>query len=181
MTIVVNFIAGPGTGKSTIAANVFAELKWFNVNAELITKFVKDKVWENSLDVLKNQLYMFTKQYYRLQWAANYVDVVITDSPLVMSLVYGEKESDAFKTLVMEKFMTHYNLNFFLKRKKPYNPVGRDQAEEKAMGLDNKLKSILEEYELPYMTFNGSPESVSGITEEILNVLALTRKLEINL
>ena len=46
--IVVNLIAAPGSGKSTIAAGVFEELKWEGVNAELITEFAKDKVWEEN-------------------------------------------------------------------------------------------------------------------------------------
>jgi hypothetical protein len=43
-TILVNLYAGPGTGKSTMAANVFSELKWMGVNCELALEFAKTKV-----------------------------------------------------------------------------------------------------------------------------------------
>ena len=51
MTLVVNFFAGPGAGKSSMAAGLFAELKFRGVNCELATEYAKDKVWEGSLGV----------------------------------------------------------------------------------------------------------------------------------
>ena len=38
----VNFYAGPGSGKSTMAAAIFSRLKWKDVNCELVTEFAKD-------------------------------------------------------------------------------------------------------------------------------------------
>ncbi len=45
-TLVVNLLGGPGSGKSTTAADVFARLKWQDINCELVTEFAKDLVWE---------------------------------------------------------------------------------------------------------------------------------------
>lgn len=42
-TLVVNLFGGPGSGKSTGAAYVFARLKMLGYNAELVTEFAKDK------------------------------------------------------------------------------------------------------------------------------------------
>jgi adenylylsulfate kinase-like enzyme len=36
-TVAINFYGGPGSGKSTMAAAVFAELKSRNVEVELVT------------------------------------------------------------------------------------------------------------------------------------------------
>ena len=44
--LVVNLFGAPGSGKSTGAAYIFSQLKIAGVNAELVTEFVKDKVWE---------------------------------------------------------------------------------------------------------------------------------------
>ena len=46
--VVVNMFGVPGAGKSTGAAFVFAKLKMMGINAELISEFAKDKVWEES-------------------------------------------------------------------------------------------------------------------------------------
>ena len=47
--IVVNLFGVPSAGKSTGAAYIFSRLKMEGINAELITEFAKDKVWENIL------------------------------------------------------------------------------------------------------------------------------------
>lgn len=49
--LVVNLFGVPGAWKSTGAAHVFSQLKMKGINAELITEFAKDKVWENNTEV----------------------------------------------------------------------------------------------------------------------------------
>lgn len=47
-TLIVNLFGAPGTGKSTGAAYIFSKLKMAGVDAEYVTEFAKDKVWDNS-------------------------------------------------------------------------------------------------------------------------------------
>ena len=54
-TLIVNFFGPPGSGKSTAAAYVFSKLKMAGVNAEIVTEYAKDKVWEENNEVFKNQ------------------------------------------------------------------------------------------------------------------------------
>ena len=84
--ICINLTAQPGAGKSTLAAATFAKLKMLGINCELVTEFAKDKVWENNKMALSNQIYIFAKQYYRMDRCAGKVDVIITDSPLTLTL-----------------------------------------------------------------------------------------------
>ena len=42
--LLISLYSGPGSGKSTGAAWIFAKLKLAGVNAELVTEFAKDKV-----------------------------------------------------------------------------------------------------------------------------------------
>ena len=46
--ILVNLYGAPGSGKSTGAAYIFSKLKMAGVDAELVTEFAKDKLWEES-------------------------------------------------------------------------------------------------------------------------------------
>ena len=57
-TIIVNLFGAPGAGKSTGAAYIFSKIKMAGVNAELVTEFAKDKVWEESKEVFNNQIYI---------------------------------------------------------------------------------------------------------------------------
>lgn len=52
--IVVNLFGAPGVGKSTGAARIFSNLKMAGINAELITEFAKDKVWEENKAVFND-------------------------------------------------------------------------------------------------------------------------------
>lgn len=87
--LIVNLFGVPGAGKSTGAAYIFSRLKMLGVNAELVTEFAKDKVWENNEEVFNNQAYIFGKQSFKISRCANKVDVVITDSPLPLSVFYN--------------------------------------------------------------------------------------------
>lgn len=50
--IVVNLFGVPSAGKSSGAAYIFSKLKMEGINAELVTEFAKDKVWEEILKAL---------------------------------------------------------------------------------------------------------------------------------
>ena len=64
--ILINLFGAPGAGKSTGAAYIFSKLKMHGINAELVTEFAKDKVWEESKAVFNNQAYIFGKQYFKI-------------------------------------------------------------------------------------------------------------------
>ena len=87
--LVVNLFGAPGAGKSTGAAIVFAELKKAGINAELVTEFAKDKTWEHNIMALGCQEYVFGKQSYRLRRCRDDVEVIVTDSPLPLSIIYN--------------------------------------------------------------------------------------------
>lgn len=165
-TLVVNLYGGPGSGKSTMSARLFSELKELGINAELVTEYAKDLVWQESTHVLDNQLYIFAKQYHRLWRVMNKVDVIITDSPLLLSTIYGETSS-TFKKLVLEEINKMNTLNIFLERVKPYNPAGRLQSEFDAKMIDDLIRLELEEKCIPYTSFKGEYSSTSTIVQLI--------------
>lgn len=175
-TLIVNLYGGPGSGKSTMCAAVFAELKWLGINCEMALEFAKEKVWEGSLNLLDDQLYIFGKQNHKIHRLLGKVDVILTDSPLMLSMIYAKTNDDQrphhpFNQLVMSEVKKLNRMNFFISRKKPYNPKGRLQSEEKAIKLDQEIFSMLENWgEYPYV-FPGRRESVPGVVEKIMEEL----------
>lgn len=175
MTLVVNMVGGPGTGKSTTAAGVFFELKNRGVNCELIQEYAKDQVWGRTTTTLGNQIYIFGKQYHRLWRMMDQVDVVITDAPIILSLYYGERESDTFRKLVYETFTSMNNYTVFLNREKAYNPAGRNQTEDEAKQIDYVLLDLLDDYSVPYEVINANRDAPGIIAEHTLSRLESTK------
>lgn len=167
-TLVVNFYGGPGSGKSTMRGRVFAELKDLGLNVEEAPEYAKDMTWQESMHILNNQMYVFAKQQNRIWRIDGKVDAIITDSPLLLSLVYGET-SDTFKKLVIEEFLKRPSFNVYLQRVKPYNPAGRSQSLAEAIELDNKIRSEFEKLAKFDLILPGHKESASIIVEKIVN------------
>ncbi|MEE8322430.1 MAG: AAA family ATPase [Candidatus Bathyarchaeia archaeon] len=166
-TLVVNFFGGPGTGKSSTTASVFSALKWENINCEMALEFAKDKVWERSAHVLDNQLYVFGKQYHRIYRLLDQVDVILTDAPLLNSILYYSGENPHFNKMVFEEHRRLRNVNIFLQRLKPYNPSGRLQDETKAKALDHQIVRILDYLGEDYLTYPADPRSIPMITKQV--------------
>ena len=167
MTHVINLFAGPGAGKSTLAAGVFAELKWRGIDCELAREYAKEKVWENSLDVLDDQVYILGKQHHAIFRLYDKVDVVITDSPILLSIVYGQGNWGLhFEPLVHNLFRRYRNLNYFLTRNKPYQGAGRIQSYIQAMTLDEKIRETLAEY--PHQEIQGDESSLDIIAGDVI-------------
>lgn len=150
MAIVVNLFGGPGLGKSTNTARVFADLKMNGVNCEMALEFIKDKVWEESFKTMDDQIYIFGKQFHKIWRLKDKVDVIICDSPLPNSIVYDKENSNPFHALVMEQFNKFDNVNYFLERGEDYQTEGRVETLDEAIQIDNVVKSVLDENEIPY-------------------------------
>jgi adenylate kinase family enzyme len=155
--IVVNLTGAPGAGKSTGAAKIFSELKMLGINCELVGEFAKDKTWEHNDTALRCQEYVFGKQSYRLARCRDDVDVIVTDSPLPLTIIYthDEKIVGPLTDLVMAIFDSYDNINFFINRTKPYNPKGRNQTEEESDAISVRIKELYSKLNIPYTEIDG--------------------------
>ena len=158
--IIVNLFGVPGAGKSTGAAYIFSKLKMLGINAELVTEFAKDKVWENNNEVFKNQAYLFGKQSFKISRCKNKVDVIVTDSPLALSIFYNNDNvlGESFNETVIKVFNSYENMNYLLLRTKPYNPHGRLQTEEESNDLKEPMINLLHKWNISYSETDGNIE-----------------------
>ena len=168
--IVVNLFAGPGSGKSTTCAGLFAKLKLAGVNCEMALEYAKDKVWENSHEVLDDQIYVFGKQLHRIFRLKDKVEVIITDSPILLSIIYDKTKNPYFSALVLDQFKNFNNRNYFIDRDTIYNPKGRLQTEEEAKEIDKILLDLLEECGVDYKRVDKNA-AVDQIFNEIMKEL----------
>lgn len=144
LTKIINLFGGPGVGKSTQAALLFGEMKKLGLECELVTEYAKDVVWWEVEAKFKNQLYIFAKQHSRVHRLLGKVDYIITDSPLALSLIYGENESRQFKDLVSHEIASHENVDVELMRCNTYMANGRIHTEEESILIDRQINGYLE-------------------------------------
>lgn len=171
MAKVINFWAGPGAGKSSTMAQIFALLKWEGVNCEMAPEFAKELVWGKRFNTLDDQLYVFAKQHHRLWRLKDQVDVILTDSPLPLSIIYDTSQNMLFHDFVMDRFNQYDNINYFLERTKPYNPAGRMQTEKEANGIDIKIKYFLMSSDINHTAILATRENIGLLKTGILNRL----------
>ena len=168
--IVINLFAGPGSGKSTTCAGIFAKLKLAGINCEMALEYAKDKVWESSYEVLDDQIYVFGKQLHRIFRLKDKVEVVITDSPLLLSILYDKTENPYLRDLVLDQFEKFDNRNYFIHRDTDYNPKGRLQTESEAKEIDKVLINLLNRFEVDYKMVD-KEEAAEIIFNEIMEEL----------
>lgn len=168
-TKVINILAGPGCGKSTIAADLFAEMKWQGKEVELVTEFAKDTVWEGHHNLFEDQFYISAMQNRRQERLVNKVNYIITDSPLILCEVYlAETYPREMVQAMLAVFHRYDNFNVVLNRKKAYNPNGRNQDEKGARAIDRSIRDMLVRNNIPaHLEIDGDRDAKFKILEAL--------------
>lgn len=171
--LVVNFFGGPGSGKSTAAAALFASLKERHISCELVTEFAKDLTWENNKLALTVQPYIFGNQYYRMVRCADKVDVIITDSPLLLIVAHNTDKrcGQELNNMAAAAFRSFNNLSFFLERPGSYESDGRGETAEEAAKLAESILTLIKTHGELAATVPCDPERNPRILSMVLERL----------
>lgn len=165
---VINIFGGPGTGKSTLAAALFAKMKISGFSVELVSEYAKQMVFEDRGNVLKeDQLYIFAKQHRKLLVLRDTVDYVITDSPFIQGWVYLRQNPGSiyneveFGSLIRSTFNSYPNLNIFLEKSDAvkYKQMGRYQDEASAAGVGKSIYYDMKNIGLLINSLNAGDEN----------------------
>src|SRR6185437_1604466 len=123
----VYLYGGPGTGKSTTAAQTFALLKQAGRNVELVREFAKDLTWEDRQQTLGFQPYIAAKELWHIERLEGQVEAVVADTSPLLSLIYGAGTNNPlFEDWLVDEHGRHDTLDVFLHRDpaRGYNPRG---------------------------------------------------------
>ena len=87
-------------------------------------------------------------------------------------------ESDKFKAAVLEEFNKYEknNMNILLKRVVPYDPNGRLQTEDVAKDIDDTIKNVLDESNIPYYYINGNTDGYKAVLDMVLEKLKFLKR-----
>jgi hypothetical protein len=176
MLTCINLFGGPGVGKSTIAADVFATMKINNYDVELVYEYAKSRVYEQHDSVLFDQTYLFAKQLRQMHRIDNYgIPFAVCEAPLMMSIAYARERAvpyQTFEPFVKDVSDSFNNINFVLNRSVSYKSSGRVHGEEEAKKLDRLVMDVLTEYNEPFYTLTVHEE----ISREIIEIVEMEMK-----
>lgn len=177
-SLYVNFVSGPSAGKSLLSALTYVELKSRHLNAEMVQEYAKMLVYMEDYEMLNCQWMVSYKQYQMLKALQGKVDFICCDSPLLIGLFfnryYQSNVCDIAKTekMILEK-MNDLGpcVYIFLERNDdfPFEKEGRMQGEEECKEIDKKLKMLLEELGLEYLSVKSDKSSIDKIIEYVTN------------
>jgi thymidylate kinase len=150
ITTVLALGGGPGCGKSTLAAAVYAHMKANDMNVELVREYVKAWAWRGDKIKKYDELYILAKQLREESNLYGKVDYVITDRPLIMSSVYDRLYGDGSDIMVetvrrvremqVKDGIVHVDL--LVRREKKYKQEGRFETESVARTVDDVTKEM---------------------------------------
>lgn len=178
-TTVLSLYGGPGSGKSTSAAFMFAELKHNSVNAELVREYVKDNwAWEKRPIGVFDQFYFLGKQIRREAQLFGKVDYVVTDSPVWLVAYYAERYARRhIRHATMSAVMGYYeqarvegheHVHIWVRRSKAYNQAGRYETEEQARHVDSELRPFLEGHGIQLKEVDTDPRALAVFVHQLI-------------
>lgn len=153
-TLHINLWAGPGVGKSGVAASVFGKLKEHHIDCELVREYAKDLHWDHEL-AKAEQLIISAEQFKREQLVHGCVDIAIVDTALISGVLHCppayRKELLHMLTYISRDWNKQH---YFLERdlSSPYEHNGRLQTLSQSVELDEKIREFLSEQGIYYQS-----------------------------
>ena len=167
-TILINIYGGPGAGKSTTAAGVFYELKKKGYDCGLVTEMATELVYDEAFNVMNDQIYLFSEQWHRTFRMLGKVDFIVTDSPLLMNIVYDKQNDDDFRKFINSRIHKLKSLDFFVNRSDAFSEVGRIHSLEQSKEVDKIIKELAKNNGIKIIEL----EQENSVTEIIKIVLS---------
>lgn len=166
----INIYGAPSSGKSTIAALLYGEMKIKNLSVELVREVAKEWVHAN-IDVsnlsIEKRLEILTQQIERETLFTNQVDYLITDAPILISTYYNDN-LQALKLArdTRAKFQGQES-NYFLESHDFFEVAGRSHGKEESQKIEVGMKHFLSQEGIEFKCLKGTQRE---IVEQILKL-----------
>jgi hypothetical protein len=175
---VVNLFAGPSVGKSTLAPDIFTKLKRLGIQAECPPEVAKLHAQRGDMEFLRDQLAVFGQTQHQLSMSRlSGSPIAVSDSPILLSLVYAPKPYFAsFPNMVREVAAQYQNLNYYLKRDPsiPFSEVGRVHNEAESKEKDAEILEMLRTEQQTFKVIDSSEESARIVVADVVKALRLS-------
>jgi nicotinamide riboside kinase len=168
--IKINLYGGPSSGKSTLAAQIFAELKVLNKRVELVREYAKELVYEgqNMKKLTEaDRLIILAEQFRRESILLTSVDYIITDSPMILTAYFHRYE---YAKDIVLRHLNPLELHIWVERPPIFEEVDRSHNEEESKQIDKEMLDFIETCNVAIHKVSGSPK------ERLDQVMVILRK-----
>lgn len=158
-TLVVNAFGGAGAGKTTSCFEIMEKLKKRGYVVEYAPEYAKELVWDNRLEMLKGtengQRVLLAEQNRRIERLVGKCDFVVTDSPLILNLMYDKELTDEYTDEVLELVARYDNFNYVVMRDDTaFEQEGRIHTLEESKVIDRRINDFLDSHGIYYGTYS---------------------------
>lgn len=149
---------------------------------EYVPEYAKELVWDGRQDLLdgsrESQSALVKEQVRRIERLIGKVSVIVTDSPILLGLIYQKESYQDLEQYAFEKYSAMNNFNLFIKRgnEPAYEQAGRIHTEEQSVSLDEKICSFLAKHNIYYGTYNRN--QADRIVENIRHSLTHNKRFK---
>lgn len=130
---------------------------------------------------MKDQVYVLGKQYHRIKNALDVNDILVVDSPILLSYIYfklngldKEINDKIFKdfTFELDHSLQCKNVNILLSRDiSSYQDVGRIHSRDESKLIQNSILNMLNDNNVSYFKINNEFKQLDKTVESILDVV----------
>lgn len=155
----IAIVGAPGCGKSTLASEIYTKCKKQGYNIELVREYIRELFsigWKP--ETIADQYYIMQKQHEREQNVHDDVDIIVTDSPIILPFYYGKQLYNGtlhdmiIYSELQSMFMQHmqyYDFIIMLERSHEYVEDGvREQSEEESNKVHEDLMQLMSFYHI---------------------------------
>ncbi len=168
---VINLLAGPGCGKSVLAARLFAQMSCEDFSVELVHEAAKDFKWEDWEHIFPEQDFISAQQHRMIRRLVRHdIDYAVTDTSLILACIYApEWYPRSFHPFILDLYSSYDNINIVLERNPdlPYKQPGRNENKEQAIQKDKELLTLLTTHHIPYHSVMAGPTALDAVMKII--------------
>jgi len=174
MSKVINLYGASCSGKSTLSAGLFAEMKMRYMSVELVHEYIKSWTYLDRKAGKFDQPFLFGEQSQREAILYGKVDYIISDSPLHL---YGYYEKKYLGRSMVGKAIGPYleyaqeqgieYINFFLDQPAKYDTIGRFETAEESQQNHRELREYLIENDVSFTDVPLNNERVSFVMKKL--------------
>lgn len=175
MTVVLNLLGGPSSGKSTLAAELYAKMKHKCLKVEMVREVAKEWAWEGRKIGPFDQMAILGEQIKRESSLYGKVDYIVSDSPVMLGAFYFEyNHGRGFMNNMVKEYYYFAEekgikfVNIRLRRTKEYEQSGRFETLDEAIKIDQAIYAYISDnmYDCKHM-FNNEAETANIILQEL--------------